>query len=94
LDEIVTRARELLEDYRKKMVAHVEAEERYRAVLPVVQTLTPGIDLQPQQIDIEKCDRLWKMVEQTQQEKQEALRVFWEFREQHRQHLLQTGFLH
>ena len=91
--DIVKRAGELLEQYRKKSVEYVEAEERYRAILPVAQALTPGQDLQPQWIDLEEVERLWRIVEQKRKEQEEALREFWEFREQHRGHLIVKGFL-
>jgi hypothetical protein len=93
LDEIVSRAAELFEQYQKKTVEYAEAEQRYGAILPVFQALTPGQDLQPQSIDLEQAQRLWESVEQKRREREKALQKFWEFREQHRNHLIAKGFL-
>ena len=93
LDEIVSCAQELLNRYREKNVEYVEAQRRYDAILPLGQALEPGEDIEPHFVDWEEAERRLQILEQKIRERQEAQREFWEFREQHRDHLRMKGFL-
>jgi hypothetical protein len=94
LDEIVSRAMELLDQYHTRNIECIEAEGRCSAIFPVrVQALQPGQDVVPHVVDLDEAERGLRAREQSRNAKQEAWRELCEFRERHRSHLRAKGFL-